>query len=93
MGGSEKGDVINEVNDKLLKKAPSMANVQLTVSYRYLVLEEDNTDEGSITYTAVGDNVAKNNLYVQNQFINREGLKSRIRFLTACNPSEQQETQ
>jgi hypothetical protein len=41
----------NKDNDKLLKRAPTKANVPLTVSNQYSIFEEDNTEEGRINHS------------------------------------------
>jgi hypothetical protein len=52
-----------------------MENVQLTVSNRYSIFEEDNIEEDCIFHSVGDNNVIKNNLHDRNQFINREEFK------------------
>jgi hypothetical protein len=81
--------------DKLLKKAPTRENVQVTVSNRYSILEMDNIVEGYVTHSTVDNKVVKSNLRYRNQCINREEPKElkEVIMKTVWNSSEQQETQ
>jgi hypothetical protein len=85
----------NKDDDALLKRAPTMENMQLTMSDRYSIFEEDNIEEGHVIHTAVDNNVIKNNLCDKNQFINREGLKEQNKVInkTVWNTNDQQEAQ
>jgi hypothetical protein len=67
---SKRCGATNNDKVKLLQKAPTMENVQLTVLNRYSIFEEDHIEEGCIIHTAVENNVVKNNLYDKNQFRN-----------------------
>jgi hypothetical protein len=73
---SKRCGATNKDKDKLfLNKAPFMENVQLTVSNRYTIFEEDNIEEDCIFHSVGDNNVINNNLHDRNQFINREEFK------------------
>jgi hypothetical protein len=65
----------------LLKKAPTMANVQLKVPNRYSIFEKDNTEEGHVIHTAVDNNIFKNNLCEKISLLIERDLRSKIRLL------------
>jgi hypothetical protein len=66
----------NKDKDRLLKRAPTRAIDPLTVSNRFSILEEDNTDEGGIIHSVIDSNGVN-----KNRLINQEDLQSKVGLL------------